>query len=64
MAEDFNKPTIVLVGCPSGEAWERCRIEYANLLKSRLKLPKGVMEPIYVAVYSTVDEREKEEQRR
>lgn len=49
---DYNKSTIILVRCPSGEAWEKSKIEYANLLKSRLKLPERVKEPVYVAVYN------------
>lgn len=48
---DYNKPTIILVGCPSSVVWERSKIEYAKLLKSRLRLPKEVTEPVYVAIY-------------
>ncbi len=48
---DRNKPTVILVGCPSSEGWENGKKEYARLLQSRLKLPDSVTAPVYVAIH-------------
>lgn len=48
---DAEKPTIILVGCPSSAGWEHSELAYAKLLKKSLKLPKYMKKPVYVAVH-------------
>lgn len=44
-----EKPTIILVGRPSGPLWETCENEYAEMLQNSLVLP-NVKKPVYVAI--------------
>ena len=48
---DPEKPTIILVGCPSSAGWEKNKLEYAELLRSRLSLPSHITAPVYVAIH-------------
>ena len=48
---DPKKPTIILVGCPSSAGWEKNKLEYAELLRSRLSLPDNITAPVYVAIH-------------
>ena len=52
---DPEKPTIILVGCPSGAGWEKTKLEYAGLLRSRLSLPDNITGPVYVAIQKESD---------
>ena len=47
---DPKKPTIILVGCPSGTGWEKTKLAYAELLRSRLSLPDDITGQVYVAI--------------
>lgn len=48
---DRNKPTIILVGCPSSIGWEKSKLEYSQLLHSRLSLPSSITQPVYIAIH-------------
>lgn len=48
---DRNKPTIILVGCPSSIGWEKSKLEYSQLLHSRLSLPRSITQPVYIAIH-------------
>lgn len=48
---DREKPTIILVGCPSSAAWYKNKIEYAELLRKRLRLPSDITQPVYIAIH-------------
>lgn len=48
---DKEKPTIIMVGCPSSEGWKKSQKEYAKMLREGLELPKG-QKPIYIAIQS------------
>lgn len=48
---DPEKPTIILVGCPSSAGWEKNKLQYAELLQSRLSLPSDINTPVYVAIH-------------